>query len=124
MSYSQGTRAIEYMLEKHMKEHQISPISKKHQQVCFERLKEEARASDEYNKRLQAGRANTMEKIVALFNEGKSATEIAEMHNITPSVVNKYLRDAGIRQNKSRNEHAKRKNNKSIVPNQNRMQPC
>jgi intein-encoded DNA endonuclease-like protein len=104
VSHSQGTKAIEYMLEKHMKAHQISPISKKHQQVCFDRLKQEAKDKDEYNRRLQEGRANTMAKIVALFNDGKSPAEIGEIHNITPSTVNQYLRDAGIKQKKSKND--------------------
>ena len=87
-----------------MKAHRISPISKKHQQVCFERLKQEAKDKDEYNRRLQEGRANTMAKIAALFNDGKSPAEIGEIHNITPSTVNQYLRDAGIKQKKSRND--------------------
>jgi hypothetical protein len=118
MSYTDGMRAIGYMLEKHMKNFQIAPISREHQRVCFDRLKEEAKESDEYNKRLQAGRDKMMEKIVDLFNQGKSAFEIGEFFKITPSVVNKYLRDAGIKQRKSANERTPR--NK---PNNNRGRP-
>lgn len=116
MSYTDGARAIAYMLEKHMKNFQIAPISKEHQRACFERLKEEARASDEFNKRLQDGREKTMLEIVELHKQGKTSEEIGEEYDITPSVVNKYLRDAGIIQKKRRND--RNKTNKAINANQ------